>query len=200
MDTGLARDPLLQFGDGYVGMLGDQLDDKPVHLRIDSPLRAGPVTPPLHLPALPTLTENLLHIPKAYAEQPRQRAEASLASSMSLEYLSPQIIVVGSRHPVVVARVSPSLHYTIMAIALEQKHSWCHVPEILSVGFFRGKKPAGGVLRITVTVLLLQAAPKHLLADAEGLKSARGYLYRSVFLTTGSIHNLFGCVAKPEFR
>src|SRR5271170_2999174 len=39
--------------------------------------------------------------------------------------------------------------------ALKQKYSWCHVPEIVSVGFSWGKSLPSGVFRITVTVLLL---------------------------------------------
>ena len=44
----------------------------------------------------------------------------------------------------------------IRFFGIEQKYSWCHVPEIGSVGVFPGgKRLPNGVLRITVTVLLL---------------------------------------------
>ena len=62
-NTSRARDPLLQLGNGYVRMPGDQLNDKPIQFRIDPPLRPGSVTHPLYLPALRALTEDLLHIP-----------------------------------------------------------------------------------------------------------------------------------------
>lgn len=86
-NTALASDLLLQLGDRDVRMFGDQLHDKTAQLRVDPPLRSGSVTPPLHLPALRTLTEDLLHIPKAYTEHFSPLAEAPLASSMRLEYL-----------------------------------------------------------------------------------------------------------------
>jgi len=39
--------------------------------------------------------------------------------AVRLEYLAPQVILVGSRHPRLRRRVSPSLHYTIIGIALD---------------------------------------------------------------------------------
>jgi hypothetical protein len=35
-----------------------------------------------------------------------------------LEYLAPQVILIGSRHACLRRRVSPPIHYTIIAIAL----------------------------------------------------------------------------------
>jgi hypothetical protein len=37
---------------------------------------------------------------------------------MRLEYLAPQIVLVGSRHPCFCRRVSPLIHYIITDIAL----------------------------------------------------------------------------------
>ena len=42
------------------------------------------------------------------------------------------------------ARLAPCLvGWGRLRAFLEQKYRWCHVPEIISVGFFLGKKPAG---------------------------------------------------------
>src|SRR5271170_7045987 len=42
-----------------------------------------------------------------------------MSLGVRLEYLAPQVVLIGSRHPCLRRRVSPPLHYTICDIALD---------------------------------------------------------------------------------
>jgi hypothetical protein len=96
----------------------DQSGDPGRHLGGETALRSGPIAYPLWLSARLSLAEDLLHVPKTYAEYNRQFPEAAMSSCMRLKYLAPQIVLVGSRHLGLRRRVSPLLHYTIHDIDL----------------------------------------------------------------------------------
>ena len=58
---------------------------------------------------------------------------------------------------VILFNLATEILESITYSVLEQKYSWCHVPEIGSVGvFLGGNRLPNGALRITVTVLLLE--------------------------------------------
>ena len=76
------------------------------------------MTDSLHLPALRTLPKDFLYVTETYTENLGQLTEAPMTLRMRRKYLATQIILIGSRHIVFVAGVSPSLHYTIPAVAL----------------------------------------------------------------------------------
>jgi hypothetical protein len=117
-DTIVEREPFAQLGYRQVRMRFDQGGDPGRYFRGETALRTGPVAHPLRLPARLPLAEDLLHISKTYAEYSRQLPEAAMPLGMRLEYLAPQIVLVGSRHPCFCRRVSPLIHYIITDIAL----------------------------------------------------------------------------------
>ena len=94
-----------------------QLDHPRGHRRTHPALRPRPVTDPFHHPTLGPLAEDLLHITKAHTEHRRQFAEATMTLRMRLEYLPAQIVLVGSRHMVVVAE-SRLFYITLSMISL----------------------------------------------------------------------------------
>lgn len=107
------RHPVLQLGNRYTGMHTNQFDDPCSRLCRHLALASGPVPDSLHSSRLRSLAENLLQIPEAYAKQLSQLAETAMTLRVRLEYLSTQIILIDSRHPVFAARASPPyvLHY-----------------------------------------------------------------------------------------
>ena len=97
----------------------DQSGDPGGYLRSQMALRSRPVANPFHLSASLPLAKDLLHIPKTHAKNRRQLPEATVSPCVRLEYLAPQVILIGSRHACLRRRVSPPIHYTIIAIALD---------------------------------------------------------------------------------
>ena len=118
LHTDLVREPFAQLGYRQVRMRLDQNGDPGGYFRGETALRSRSVAHPLWLPARQPLAEDLLHIPKTHAEHRRQLPETAMPLCVRFEYLAPQIILVGSRHPCLRRRVSPAIHYTITDIAL----------------------------------------------------------------------------------
>jgi hypothetical protein len=115
------REPFAQLGYRQVRMRLDQNGDPGGYFRSETALRSRSVAHPLWLPARQPLAEDLLHIPKTHAEHRRQLPETAMPLCVRFEYLAPQIVLVGSRHPCLRRRVSPDIHYTITDIALGER-------------------------------------------------------------------------------